>query len=695
MKSLQGTAHDFTRPMSPRTAAADTGIRGWIVALAAILMTVSAPAPAASPRPSGLASPSDGPALLATLNTAEAPIAQRVLACQNLALIGGSDAIPAFAALLDHPQLAVHARNGLEVHPDPAAATALRSALPNLRGGFLVGVVNSLGVRRDPQSVEALIALALDPSKGAAPESLLALGRIASPPATAAVTQTLKTGPAALWTAAAEGCLLAAEAMHKRGDAPSALALFESARSAEVPLPLRLAATRGAILAAQDRGIPLLLEQFRSSDPTFSQLAARVARELPGAAVAQALAAELGRASNPVQVLILGALSDRADLGVSGAVERLAVSTSPAVRIAALEALGTLGTPYSIPILLRSLDAPGSGSDTSPEVEAAVASLSRLADAGTDAAILTALPQSSPSTRARLSSILGYRNAQGATTALLRQASDPDPIVSKAAFDALAAVATVAELPQVIRVAVSRTDTSVRDRAERSVYGICLKQADASSRSAPLAAAFREIELPSARASLLQVMAMLGDPAGSRAIAAACEDPLPETRDTALRLLVNWPDSSPVPTLLRIFKTTANDVHRNLALRGIVTLSTLWAGDQAAPSDSKSPRRPPAESVTWLSEANSALRNQPDEKKIILSGLGDLNCAEGLRMLKPYLDDPAVRHEAELATLRAIKGMTTAEDRATARPLLEKISTQTQDADTRRQALEVLGKQAS
>ena len=650
-----------------------------------LLTALAAPVSGATPRPSGLLTTAETPALIATLRNPDASIGQKAVACQQLAIVGTTEAIPAVSELLDHPQLAVQARNVLENMPDPAAGAALRGALPRLRPPYLGGVVNTLGIRRDSESVDALSELARNPSSGAAAESLLALGRIASPKALGVVRATAEGGPAELKSVAAEGCVLAAEALLARGDRSAAIALYDLASTSEPASPIRLAAHRGAILARGEAGIPRLLEQFRSPDPSLQQLAARVARELPSAATGPALASELAKSGPTVQILILSALSDRADSGLAPAVEPLAASPNAEVRVAALQALGALGGSSSVPVLLRALESKPE-SVNAPEVEAAASSLGHIANA--DATILAALPKSSAPVRAQLSSILGYRNAKGATDALLIQAADLDPNVGKAAFDALAAVATIAELPKVIQVAIHRTDSDVRDRAERSVYDICLKQNDASRRSEPLAQTFQETPSLTARASLLQIMAMLGDPAGSKAIALACEDLAPETRDTALRLLVNWPDASPVPTLLKIFKSTPNEVHRTLALRGIVTLSTLWASDGGTPS--KAGRRPPAEAVQWLSEANAAVRNQVDEKKIILSGLGDLNCREGLRLLQPYLDDDAVRHEAELATLRAIKGMTAAEDRAAAASVLEKIATSSLDPDTRRQAKEAL-----
>ena len=66
---------------------------------------------------------------------------------------------PALAALLGDPKTADLARCALQAMPGPAADEALRGALPGLQGTLLVGVVQSIGVRRDAQAVAALAPL--------------------------------------------------------------------------------------------------------------------------------------------------------------------------------------------------------------------------------------------------------------------------------------------------------------------------------------------------------------------------------------------------------------------------------------------------------------------------------------------------------------------------------------------------------
>ena len=93
--------------------------------------------------------------LLAVLES-NAPRAEKAITCKHLAVHGTKDAVPALAALLPDEQLTSWARIALEAIPDPAAAAALRRALGELKGRVLVGVINSIGVRRDAEAVDGL-----------------------------------------------------------------------------------------------------------------------------------------------------------------------------------------------------------------------------------------------------------------------------------------------------------------------------------------------------------------------------------------------------------------------------------------------------------------------------------------------------------------------------------------------------------
>lgn len=114
--------------------------------------------------------------LAAIVADSQATVYAKAKACQRLAVIGDAAAVPAVARLLADESLNVYARTALEQIPGEAASEALRTALGAARGRMLVGIINSLGVRRDTKAIAALTALRghADPAAARAADAALA-----------------------------------------------------------------------------------------------------------------------------------------------------------------------------------------------------------------------------------------------------------------------------------------------------------------------------------------------------------------------------------------------------------------------------------------------------------------------------------------------------------------------------------------
>jgi HEAT repeat protein len=94
--------------------------------------------------------------LVSLLQDAHASVYAKAKACQRLAVIGDKSAVPALAPLLTDPALSHYARTALEPMPDRAADGALRGALAKAQGKVLVGIIGSIGKRRDAEAMVAL-----------------------------------------------------------------------------------------------------------------------------------------------------------------------------------------------------------------------------------------------------------------------------------------------------------------------------------------------------------------------------------------------------------------------------------------------------------------------------------------------------------------------------------------------------------
>lgn len=235
----------------------------------------------------------DEAALIAVLQSS-APLFDKAKACQQLAVIGTKNSVPALAKLLADDELSHYARFALEPLPDPSVDEALRASLNQLQGGLLVGVINSIGMRRDVQAVDALKTLLANTDPSVAAAAAAALGRIASAPAVDALKASLGLAePVKL--AVAEGCLTAADTLEKQGQMELAASLYDAMRAAQLPKYQQIAALAGAIRSRGPQGVELLVEQLKSEDRNFFGVGLSMANLIPDARVTETLVAEISK----------------------------------------------------------------------------------------------------------------------------------------------------------------------------------------------------------------------------------------------------------------------------------------------------------------------------------------------------------------------------------------------------------------
>ena len=184
----------------------------------------------------------------------DAPQKQKVDACRGLGLVGTKDAVPVLAAMLGDEKFSHMARYGLEPIPEPAVDDALRDALGKLKGRLLVGVIGSIGVRRDAKAVRPLGSLLHGADAEVAQTAARTLGRIATPAAVGALKGALAKAPDDRRLAVADACLGCAEALLAQGKRGEAAEMYRIVGKADLPKHFRTAAAHGAILAGRSAG---------------------------------------------------------------------------------------------------------------------------------------------------------------------------------------------------------------------------------------------------------------------------------------------------------------------------------------------------------------------------------------------------------------------------------------------------------
>ncbi len=504
--------------------------------------------------------------LIELLQSSAAP-AEKAIACKQLAICGNQAAVPALAALLPNQELSSWARIALEAIPGPAADGALREALNRVQGRLLVGVINSLGVRRDAKAVAPLCKRLGDADVALACAAAVALGHIGGDAATTALEHSLDAGTPALRSAAAEGCILCAERRLAKAKPAEAVQLYEAVRKADVPAQRVREATRGLILAQKAAGVPILVELLKSGDKQRFALGLRVAREIPGRDVTDALLTQLGKADAPRQGLLILALADRGDAAALPAVLQAAKSGPEAVRCVAIRALRTLGNATCVPVLLDA------AMNANEEVaQTALAVLADLPGADVDK-LLAARLLSQPSGKLRpvLIELAGQRCIAAAGPALWKAANDSDLQVRVAALAALGATIEFGDLPALIERVARPRSADDDDAAAKALGAACQRMPGREACAEKLVVAMSGAATP-VKCRFLEILSGIGGAGALRAMGTAVKDASPEVRETASRMLGAWMDVDVAPVLLDLAKTSADEKYKIRALRGYIRL---------------------------------------------------------------------------------------------------------------------------
>lgn len=202
------------------------------------------PAPTVPPEFDGLPIWTLPPAkLIAMVKDSKSTVFQKAIACKKLAFTGGKDAIQPMAALLDHPQLSCYARFGLEPNPDPSVDDVLRAAMGKLTGKLQVGVINTIGVRKDAKAMPALTKLMNSSDPEVAGAAAAAIGQIGGLPAAKVLEAALGSAKPPVFPVVARACLLCAETLMPANKA-RAMELYTRLSGNAMPSPVRLAALR-------------------------------------------------------------------------------------------------------------------------------------------------------------------------------------------------------------------------------------------------------------------------------------------------------------------------------------------------------------------------------------------------------------------------------------------------------------------
>jgi len=556
----------------------------------------------------------DSEAKLIGVLTSKAPQQEKAITCKKLAIFGSKAAVPALAPLLADKDLASWARIALEAIPGPEADEALLKAAGRLKGNLLIGAINSMGVRRDEKAVDLLVGKLKDADAEVASAAGEALGRIGGDSATDALKKFLPDAPSDVQSSVAYGCILCAERLHAAGKSAAAVKLYDAVRKEDLPKQRHIEAIRGAILARGSAGLPLLIAQLQSADKAMFGIGLRIARELPGGDVTDALVGELGKLKPDRRAFMILAHADRDDPKALPAVLAAAKSGPTNVRLMAMGALEGFGSASCMPVLL----------DAALDPDAAVAkkaksTMARLPRGEVDADITARLPKASPKTRAVLIYLAGLRRIESALPALVQCTTDTDPGCRAAAVTAIGTIGEKKHVASLVKVLLKTSDAKEREGIAKALQTISARAGSACTGDLmPLA----KNSDKGIRVIALRVLACAGGGDALTAVKSALAD-----KDEGVQ------DAAVTAPLLALVKTGKKTSHRILAFRGYLQYV------KGAKKLNENQKLAKLEEVLPLAKRR-------EEKFLVISALGEIRTGGALKMLATMAGDPEIAEEA-------------------------------------------------
>ena len=536
--------------------------------LAALAFTATATAAAPAPKEQ------EALAVLRS-NAAEA---EKAAACKRLAVVGTAASAADLAALLPNEHLASWARIALEAIPGAEVDASLRKASGSLSGRLLVGVLNTIGVRRDAAAVALLEARLADADAEVAAAAAAALARIGSPEAAGALKKAAASGRDSM----VEACADAAEQLRLAGDAAAAIAACDAVLGLRdiASEQRRAQATRTAILAKGPAGLPLLVETLRSPSKRLFNMGLFVSRELDDApqagAVDLALVEEATKLGGERAAVVIAAVADRnADGGAGDVIVKklllIASGSDKPARTAAIATLGRIGDASALDPLLVAATV------TDPDVaEAARLAAATLPGDAVDRASRAKLAAADARLLPVVVGLVGTRRIPAARE-LLPLVAHGDAAVRKAAIESLGTVIELGDVGVLIDAVVKPRDPAEAEVAAKSLRQACTRMADREACAEKLAAAITDgLPIPT-KVALYDVLGEVGGKRALAALAAAGKSSTPELQDAATRLLGKWmtPDAGAV--LVELAGTLPPGKFHTRAVRGAIRIARQFA----------------------------------------------------------------------------------------------------------------------
>ncbi len=565
-----------------------------------------------------------------------ATIAAKQFACEELNLIGSKQSIPTLMHMLNDTATAEMALFALMPIKDDKVAEGLRTAFDKAPKALKIAMINALGNRADKASLAKIIPLMKDQDSEIALPSIAAVGKIGGIDAANALSELREKG---LHLVNVNAAYLECAGKFNREDKEDGFQIFKKIYDTEDAYHVRFAALRGMILTSGKNASENIIHVLKSDEQEMYSGAIQLIPIIPSSEDVSAIVKMAPGLTDQNKVKLLSALAGRKNNLVTEFMLKSANNKNPNIRIAAFMALTFSGDARAVAVLAKA-----GAFYKGAERDAAREGLYKLNGSDIEKEIMGSLPKTKSKIKIEYIKAVQKRQMTKAIQLLVSTLEDDNKKVRLESIKAINKIAPSSELDAIVKHLTTPKSEQERTALEKAVVAIALRIPVGSSHVSSLLKQLKKTQDVKVKASLLKVSGKIGDSSALPVIRTALKNENNEIKTSAIRALSDWPTGETLDDLYKTAKSSTNETHRILALRGYIKLISQ--------SSEKS-----GEELLKLYSNAMQLAKTVKEKQAVLAGLSIVKSMDALQFSKEYLTNPELQQEAGTAIINIGSGL--------------------------------------
>ncbi len=559
----------------------------------------------------------------------------RAFLISQLQLAGREESVKPLSRFLEDKMLCEPAAQALLVIRSARVEKAFLKSLSLASGANRITLIKALGELRSQAAAKKIIKYASSSDQNLRQVALSALANIGDPKSESALDSVALASSPYEREMAPSLYLLYARRLAEAGNKIRSVRICRSliknyTAPQESNVPCSALSTLAAILG--ESVFEDLLAAMDNPNKDLRLRALELAGSIQGKGATARWIERMAGVQAEAQAEIIAMLGSRGDKSALPVLLEAMRSGEKAVRLAAIPAAAKLGANSVIQDLFSIL-----GTSEEDEIRAVKQALLGFPYELVIPKISKSFEEMPGPSKVALMEILSERMAKEKIELVYAQTKSNDAAVRLAALAALENLASENDLQRLIDILLESQERREISLAQNAAVASANLIPDLERRADLFLEALKKAPAPHQADLLLPLSRICGENA-YQAVIAATKSADPLVQDAAVLTLSRWPELRAADELLAIFRSTANQKHRLLALQGYVRLA-----NEAELS--------PQEKLGRLENVLGIAANV-EEKRVVLSGLANVKTIESLRLVVPFMKDADLQAAAASAAAR-------------------------------------------